>query len=365
MRYGARPLKRTIERELLAPLAASVNTYPAEFKLQATAGMKEGKLDVAVRAQVDSTGKAASVATSASDLAVLASACPTFRREEVQCLEKCSAFLAVQNQLFLLQRDEGRKARRGKAAYDARRAEQIRELKEIVDPAEALSVSIRELEDEIMAALYGSEPVDRTALHMRLAPLRTELRELLLALLARQTPKPNAVTVAIFGDRRQLWEMARAYHSIALANGCSARLFWFSRYGPEHLRRHPNTDHEKFMADPDEKAIGVAMGFSGKYVSLRFSAESGIHAFVAQGQERLCMVDTTTEAVADYEPPPRVEFPEHPAGDSRREYKLDEGMATDSFLNQKLTWSGRNIEPVIAEAMALQLERTIRGVLAQ
>ena len=77
------------------------------------------------------------------------------------------------------------------------------------------------------------------------------------------------------------------------------------------------------------------------------------------------MVDTTAEAVADYEPPPRVEFPDDPAGKARREYKLEQCTAHDSVMNENLHWSGRGIEPVIADAMRLQLEKAVRGVLTQ
>src|SRR5205823_14558864 len=41
-RYGARPLKRAIERELLAPLADRMNGYAAETALEVDVGLPAG-----------------------------------------------------------------------------------------------------------------------------------------------------------------------------------------------------------------------------------------------------------------------------------------------------------------------------------
>ncbi len=52
-RYGARPLKRAIERELLAPLCELLNTYTPEMPLVASVDRKEGHLAIRVRAATE------------------------------------------------------------------------------------------------------------------------------------------------------------------------------------------------------------------------------------------------------------------------------------------------------------------------
>ncbi len=102
VRYGARPLKRALERQLLAPLSQALNAYDADLQLRAIADMKDGRLDVTVRAQVDAAGAAAQVTNADSALATFAKSCSAFRRM-IQKLERCASFLALQNQLFLLE----------------------------------------------------------------------------------------------------------------------------------------------------------------------------------------------------------------------------------------------------------------------
>ena len=48
-RYGARPLKRRIERDLLAPLAGALNQYDARLKLEAKVVLAAGKVRVEVK----------------------------------------------------------------------------------------------------------------------------------------------------------------------------------------------------------------------------------------------------------------------------------------------------------------------------
>src|SRR4029078_9190113 len=48
-RYGARPLKRAIERELLAPLAHQMNRYSAELSLDVNIGLANGKIAATVK----------------------------------------------------------------------------------------------------------------------------------------------------------------------------------------------------------------------------------------------------------------------------------------------------------------------------
>ncbi len=51
IRYGARPLKRAVERELLAPLADAVNAYSPDLPLEADATAENGAIRITVRAQ--------------------------------------------------------------------------------------------------------------------------------------------------------------------------------------------------------------------------------------------------------------------------------------------------------------------------
>jgi ATP-dependent Clp protease ATP-binding subunit ClpC len=57
IRYGARPLKRAIERQLLAPLSEALNRYATDIRLEADVTLEQAELTVNVRAKVDATEK--------------------------------------------------------------------------------------------------------------------------------------------------------------------------------------------------------------------------------------------------------------------------------------------------------------------
>src|SRR5207302_4718472 len=58
-RYGARPLKRAVEREMLAPLAEKVNAYAAETPLRVAVTLAGESLQIHVRARTDESGRQA------------------------------------------------------------------------------------------------------------------------------------------------------------------------------------------------------------------------------------------------------------------------------------------------------------------
>ena len=366
IRYGARPLKRAIERELLAPLSDRINHYSPDVQLRASAQMADDRLEVSVSAKAASGGTAATMLPSRSPLAELAGACAGFRRD-VQNLGRSSALLAVRNQRFFLERSERRRAAKQRPTYDAERAERIKQLQAIVGPCEMLIDSIKTLEDEVLVALYGNEPVDRPALADQLEPLRKLFDDLLLALLARETSKPHMVTVAIFGHEDHRWALARAYESIARSTGCQVDLVWFSRYGSNQLRRHAVVKSDEFFAQLDAKAIGIAMTFKGTYAALRFGPEKGLHVFERNKEMRLCDVNTSDVACGKYVPPAGVESLHAwaPGGSGRRRYDLPNRTAKDAVLQQELSWSGHDIQAVIADAMEAQLRQAARAVIDQ
>jgi ATP-dependent Clp protease ATP-binding subunit ClpA len=364
-RYGARPLKRAIERELLVPLADLINSCPSELQLRAHADVREGRFFVTGGAKTDATGGPIVTGAARSSLGAPAERSMTLRRN-VQALHQCSMFLSVQNEMFMMEREEVRRAARKKPVYDSQRAAKLNELREIVAPAEALLTKSVSIEETILNALYSTEPVSLpTGMEDQIWSQESTLDELLLALLAQQIAKPHQVTVALFGHKQHLWSLAAAYFSIAASLQYSARVVWYSRMEHNQLRRHVEDKPAGFFDEPDEKAIGVAMTLSGQYASLRFAPEAGAHVFLVAGERRPCLVDISELAVGDYIPPQRVEFPDFPEGKSRREYDLEACTVKDSTLAASLRWSGRNFAPAVEEAMTLQLRRAARAVLTQ
>lgn len=368
IRYGARPLKRSIERNLLAPLAEALNRYPPDVRLEADAVLDEmTELAVTVRAKLDSAGKAISVSASGSDAAAAARACAALRRD-VQLLLACPAVLTVTNLLFQLEREQQHKEAKGKAkgkpVYDPIRAERMRELRLILDAVAGLSADVNATEDLALSGIYSGTAIDLTQVRASLSLHQARLDDLLLQLLARQSAKPHRALIGIVGHQRALVPLASAYCSAAKACGYGMDVCWYETHGRSAYKRHRADGPAKLLESPPTELVGIAMMFSGPYASLRFAPEKGVHAVMRNENKWSCLVDAADGSMADYVPPSRESWPTDVPGTShRRTYDLVACIAMDSVLDKELRWNGKTIETVVSDGIELQLRRAARAVI--
>jgi ATP-dependent Clp protease ATP-binding subunit ClpA len=253
-RYGARPLLRAVERELLAPLADRMNRYSAEQALAVEVRLEGDRLALGVRPRTDAGGRSVAAGTGAAAVAEAAGRCVELRRW-VQKLERCSALRALLNDLYRLEKEQEafEKAQRRHArrmAILAQAPEEVRQryavraprvgpaeqarmarLAELRDPAgraRRLVADAAGLEDEALLALYatgGLEAFGLTDLDAALAPLDRAFDELLLILYCRQFPRSDRVTLALFAEE-PVWlvELAAAYLGAARRLNLAARV---------------------------------------------------------------------------------------------------------------------------------------------
>ena len=239
-RYGARPLLRTIERELLAPLAEQMNRYSTETPLAVDVALAGPRLRIGVKARGDSTGQSAAAAA----LVDAIQPCVELRRLQ-QALDRCRAVRDLRNELHRLETEQQRweKARlrharlmarlaaapeavqrkhaahapRGQAGEAARLA-RIARLREVTDRLARLGQRSCELEEHALETLYarsgeGFDPADLTA---ALHPLIRELDELLLLFHCRDFDRPEAIVLAVFSEQRDaLAQLTWAYRDVA------------------------------------------------------------------------------------------------------------------------------------------------------
>src|SRR5947209_6442993 len=99
VRYGARPLKRALERELLAPLAEQMNGYTADTPLRAVIDSAGDTISLHVRARTDEAGRQLTGPGLQPEATVLARETVQLRRD-LQALLRCSAYLELLNELF-------------------------------------------------------------------------------------------------------------------------------------------------------------------------------------------------------------------------------------------------------------------------
>jgi ATP-dependent Clp protease ATP-binding subunit ClpA len=242
VRYGARPLLRAIERELLAPLADAMNRYGADLAVSAAVNLVDNQLRVEVRPRTDAAGRTIQVGAADTGLLDAARTCVEHRRR-IQAIEACAAMRELSNEIFQLERAEQQreKARRKHAARMARLAnapEEVRQrlaqsaprqsaaeeahltrLREVAQRLDKLSAQVRAIEEVALHALYagpGEPTLPASDILDAAAPIQRQSDDFLLALYCRRFPQPDAVTLAIFSeDRNALLELAEAYQAVA------------------------------------------------------------------------------------------------------------------------------------------------------
>ena len=246
-RYGARPLLRAAERELLAPLSHGLNRHGADFALAATVSLADGALRCAVKPLTDAAGRPLPVGAAAAGETAGAEDAVKFRRR-VQSLERCRALRELHNELYRLEREQERheKRQRGHAAWMARlsgapedvrrraaeRAPRVRPgdqermarlaaLRRTAERVRDLVSGSAAREDRLLLALYAEREAARPEeATVSAASLESAWDELLLTLYCREFAQPNGLTLALFAeDPHWLTELAGAYVGSASGMG--------------------------------------------------------------------------------------------------------------------------------------------------
>lgn len=330
-RYGARPLLRAVERELLAPLAQRMNAYSAEQALAVEVRLEGDRLDIGVKARTDVSGRAMAAGTGPAGIAEAAGRCVELRRQ-VQALERCRSVRTLQNDLFRLEKEQEafeklqrNHARRmsllASAPEEVRRrlaikaprvgpAEQARmtrlgELRDLAGRLRRLVGDIAGVEDESLLALYatgGLEAFGVAELGAALTPLGRSFDELLLELYCREFPQADHVTLGLFAeDPGWLIELTAAYLELARRRNLTWRLAAYllpagARTAPEPAPAPASAP----AADAAEERAQPPRQF--------WRRDKLIVAATARAPERVVLVRQWVDDAASFlaDPPPRL-----------------------------------------------------------
>jgi ATP-dependent Clp protease ATP-binding subunit ClpA len=386
-RYGARPLKRAIERELLAPLADKMNSYAAETALEVEVALPTNagaSLAIQVRARLDDAGRTVSALT-ASGLTEAAQRIGTLRRN-CQDLERSPVVLELQNDLFRLEKLEKRLHRRtGKRPADVYSLARLPELRRLADALKSLTAGLVGLEDEALLTLYGKIASDPALFGPELEVLRQQWDELLLALYCLRFQNSAIVTLAVYSeDRDSLWDLTRAYAQVAqeaggrvdvytylpnrvdaqeelipgrqILNPDTRRWELWQRDWKGPLERRPVRYPQTYLAEPHAGVIGLGLSIRAVAAFPRFAPERGLHQLKGVKQTTRCLVHTSEETLTDYVPPEGIERRGAIGSQERqRTYDLEQGLAEDFLLKRKFTWPTRQLASVLALALGERL----------
>ncbi len=204
-RYGARPLKRTLERELLIPLANGLNQYQDQTALQATASLDGDHVRVHVQSRPKTNERDVGLGQGADELSL-----PGLVQQVSQQRRRCQrvlrgpAMLELLNELERLRRIELRAANRrekNEFVWSPRQAA-ITRVETLARRLQQARQGIFDVEDRVMLAHYLERPLDLAAISHEIASHRQAFGEAMLDLFLRNDPAPDEIAVLVFGPRR-------------------------------------------------------------------------------------------------------------------------------------------------------------------
>jgi ATP-dependent Clp protease ATP-binding subunit ClpA len=388
--YGARPLKRKIERDLLAPLADALNGYAQDARLDARVDRVGDRLDVRVRAAPEAGPRDSTAPSVAAPTCVAASDL----RRLAQAVARCPARLNLQNELFQLRKAiDWADARPGKrvVVVDAAQRERLRRLSAIDEGVARLLADATRLEDALLLNFYESAPLpwDARETAARITQIDADAELAMLRLASANFPDPDAITLAFFGSQpADLFKLARAYRELihrptddrpaahrpagplrqpgAAGVPGSAQVSFYTRAGRSAVQRQPvpDRDADAFLDAPRGGTLGIVLAIRAPFARARFDGEGGLHAMVDDQAHstRALWVDASPVSVQNYQPPKNVEFRFAAVGQRRRTYHMSREEIEDEATKRTFRREGTLAE-AIGAAVEANLRRRVRTVI--
>jgi ATP-dependent Clp protease ATP-binding subunit ClpC len=360
--YGARPLKRRIERDLLAPLADSINQYAPTTPLLARVDVIDERLALTVRARRDEP--------TTTSPPLHPSAIATLRRR-VQAIARCPAALSLQNELFTLDRQVVRKAAHpGRRMIEPEQRDRQKRLRIVADTIATLTAQVVTLEDALLLHFYEAAPLpfDPAELVHAMRRLEAGASQVLLELFSLNQDDPHTLTLALYGNApAELFALASAYRTVAtVPDSPPVRVSYFTRLGKTTLQRATVASEETdaFLSQPRSGILGIVLAIHAPFARPRFETESGLHVIEDdKNHAHPLLVDASPDSSAQYRPPKDVEFRIALAGQRRRTYILNRGEADDPITAKSYRWTGRAMSDALAAAIEDHLDRRTRAIL--
>jgi ATP-dependent Clp protease ATP-binding subunit ClpA len=388
-RYGARPLRRAIERHLLAPLAAALNRYTGDTAREAEVGLSGDDLRIAVRAHLDRAGRQLGVLPG-NALAETAQSCAELRRS-VQALERCSDVLDLTNEIVRLERIEGhwsmlRRKRPQLAPPPILRG--LLALRRLAERLTELKTRSAALEEEALLTLYGGGHLDRPRHARQLAAASDDWQEFLLTMYGRRFSQTERILLAIYGEHHEsVCDLCEAYRVLADRRGAQVESY---RLMPHDRNRSANesfvlrspapaasqqpyketvldalrTDADGVLRlDPDERFVGIALVIRGAMVYPLLEVEHGLHAFQLASQVATCLVHVSEQPIAGYEPPSGIDRRGAIGTQrSRRAYDLERRALVDPELDGRLSCPAGTLADVLIHVVERRLIEAARAL---
>ncbi len=401
-RYGARPLKRAVERQVLTPLAAALNERAAGASLHANVTVESGRVRVALRSRGERDRHANANSEDGPPVAVATVELAITCRREAMMLSRSRSVSDVHNELFWLRHAEQRRTtrhttRRGLAANewskesaeDREDARRLQELQTLVDRVDVLAAKAAVMEDDLLHRFYLGQELDDAQILDDLAALPVLIAEVSRDLYLRQFPQPDFVNLVIYWQ--DVWwsrTLVRAYTQLALSKQYDVQAYLIRKRSDTQPRppdaillgdrdsKDPKqraqangtrlfaerlTETQGDLTETVLEAIGISLCIRGPQAGLLLRAEEGLHVHQKGNEKARCLLHTSVEAIPQYQPPARIDRRSSFHGQSlRRTYDGQRHSVDDRRLDQRVHWSSHSLDRVILELAEARLEVDIK-----
>lgn len=399
-RYGARPIKRAIDRHFLVPLSAGLNDFGANVPLVAQARAEDDKVRITVRSrQAETSSQSTSLLQESRSRLELATQVSQQRREALRA-RGCQPILEMQNELVLWEREQQHGAR--KRERSRRRASQehsphveqpprIKARQAVVQHLQRIVSDSTALEDRVLVDHYAGTLWDTARVREDLEACQADFRSLLIEMLAAVTSRTDRVTLVVYGESpASIHQLAAAYAAIARKRAFSTQCYEIvtRNYQPppsatmfllgdrdskdKELREQANGtslqairigDPADFLA-ADHGQVGIALCLTGRVVNPLLAAEEGMHVFRHEQDTFHCFVHCSDAMIADYQP---LKGADRKGGISkqsvRRVYNAKQLTIEDTATRERLRWSGHDVDAEIDQLVETTFQAQLRELI--
>jgi ATP-dependent Clp protease ATP-binding subunit ClpC len=421
-RYGARPLKRAVERQVLAPLSAALNEQSSRTPLRAkvTTGShgvrvklhsrrsKKGRAGTSEHGQpeheaaqheaaqhepveLEPTGQEPATARAMIEPSVEL-------RRSATALARCAGVMELRNEWFMLQRAEqrladqrarGGTARPGKPDEDRWTADRLELVRSLIGQVDGLADEAAALEEHLLTGFYLGRPswdISRADDAKRLA---ASLDDLARRLYAAQFRQSDSITMVIYCRQlRWLYLLSRAYYELASSQRYAVDVYALqTRSDSQDLppnafllgdcdsadpQRRAQANETRLLVVPladlgrdlekeANEAIGVALGIRGPQARLLLESEDGLHVFQDRREKTGCLVHCSDQDILRYRPPHRVDRRDGIGNQPvRRVCDAARKRLTDRVLGSQMHWPGEFSEGLLTQLVQAVLESRIK-----
>lgn len=246
-RYGARSLRRVIDRDFLAPLAEQFNQYSADTvltavcsvaKTEAEAGPPGLQLQHVIHAETDAVGRVLSTAGAANADLFQAVEQLQFQRASLQQLRQASSVLSLESRIFRLEKQERRWNRNPThSGEELQLRQELERLRLWLGRCDACLASISGREEQELLTLYGGSAAPDAVRSLRefLHREQLEFEALLMDLLELETAARAEIRMLLVSDDASALQLlTRSF--LEIAAGLAARVaVW--EYLPAGVKR--------------------------------------------------------------------------------------------------------------------------------